>query len=477
MKVIRKYHLFLEAQNNIMQVQAQPEPESKSTYKPKNLVSEICTCMVLINNEFLDNVLDRGLKARYSENSQVFTTDLKNLLMAKNRLHLGIFQDDKCVSDDESAKINSVFNEVKFNIEDDWNTLINARITARNIIDKILPDQKLTEDLIRSIYWIGPNRDKDHNEDIVIELKDGRQFSLFLNKGLSSSKSASFNKFADDLIGNDTEKMYNEDYIKKWDKLTQDWVKIIYENANRNIKLHIEKFIEPNRMDSLGYFEYYELKHRDPRYKTLGEHIKEFDKNILKFSDLMSEIWKHKDSCFLDTDRVYTEWMEKKIFILNSKILEHLLTESLTANSIDDISKLDDGFKMGTGNVKMKLIKTIVEKMGCLERPVFYLGDKGNSFNQIPPRKFFRDHYEDIDTLFDYHVKMVVDDEEEENNDFTIKIRLDLDKKPLINCFVSVRFSGGEMSGKLSAKYHFEPVDNFSQIVSDKMTTMPNEED
>jgi hypothetical protein len=33
------------------------------------------------------------------------------------------------------------------------------------------------------------------------------------------------------------------------------------------------------------------------------------------------------------------------------------------------------------------------------------------------------------------------------------------------------------MSGKLSAKYHFEPVDNFSQIVSDKMTTMPNEED
>jgi len=455
--MITRYEFFLEQLNK--------EPNKK--YSSKNLISEICVSMILLNNEFLDNVLDRGLKARYSENSQVFLTDLKNLLLSKNRLHLGKFVDDRCVIDDETSKINGVFNDVKFDIETDWNDLVDARITARNIIDKLLPDEKLGEQLIKRIYWLGPNKDMDHNEDIVIELKDGRQFSFFLNKSVSSSKTSSFNTFADDLIGSDIEKMYGEAYINKWDKLVQDWVKIMYENANKNIQIHIEKFIEPQRMDSLGYFEYFELKHRDPRFKNLGEHIREFDKNILKFSDLMSEIWKNRDQCFLDSERVYREWMEKKIFILNSKILEHLLTESLTATSMGDIEKLEDGFKLAKGRVKMKLVKSIVEKLGCLERPVFYLGNKGNSFHQVPSRKFFRDNYDDINVKFDYHVKMVVDDKEEEMNDFMIKIRMEIGDKPMIGCDISVRFSGGEMSGKLSAKYSFDPADNFNQIVSE----------
>jgi hypothetical protein len=70
MKWLRNFELFKEAK----------------TYSNKNLITEICVSMVLINNEFLDNILDRGLKARYSENSSIFLTDLKNLLLAKNRL-------------------------------------------------------------------------------------------------------------------------------------------------------------------------------------------------------------------------------------------------------------------------------------------------------------------------------------------------------------------------------------------------------
>jgi hypothetical protein len=466
MRVIRKYDMFLESKG-IMNAQAVEEPKKKS-YKSKNLVQEICVSMILLNPEFLDNILDRGLKARYTENSQVFLTDLKNMILAKNRLYLGKFSDDRCVVDEESSKINSVFGNISFDIEEDWNVLVDSRITARNIIDKLLPDQKLDESLIRRIYWIGPNKDRDHSEDLVIELKDGRQFSFFLNKAMTGSKTSSFNTFADDLIGNDVEKMYGEGYLPKWDKLVQDWVKILYENSNKNIQIHIAKFIEPQRMDSLGYFEYFELKHRDPRFKNLGEHIKEFDKNILKFSDLMSEVWKNRKSCFMDPERIYREWMEKKIFILNSKILEHLLTESLTSNSLQDIEKLQDGFKLAKGRVKMKLVKTVVEKLGCLERPVLYLGNKGNSFHQVPSRKFFRDNYEDLEVKFDYHVKMVVDENEEENNDFVIKMKIGIDGNHLMDCVVSVRFSGGEMSGKLSAKYAFEPVDNFNTIVSEK---------
>jgi hypothetical protein len=475
MKWLRGYERFLEAQNQF-KVQAQNDLE-KAIYKPTNLITEVCVAMILLNNEFLDNLLDRGLKGRYTENSEVFLNDLKNLLMAKNRLQLGKFEGDTCVEDTELSKINGYFDEVNFDIEKDWNKLVDARITARNIMDKILVDDKLTEDLIKKIYWIGPNKDKEHAEDLVIEMNSGGQFSVFVNKGLSTSKSASFNTFADDFIGQGIDNLYNEEYIEKWDKLTQSWVKIVYENANKPIQVHIEKFIDADRIDTLGHFEYFDLKHRDMRFKNIGEHIREFDKNILKFSDLMSEIWKNKESCFLDVERVYNEWMEVKIFLLNSKILEHLMTESLIKNSQDEIKKLDDGFKQAEGNVKMKLIKTFVEKLGCLERPTYYLGKKGGDFHQVPSRKFFREFYDDLTIKFDYHVKLIVNQEDEEKNDFTIKLRLELDNQPLVNCDIDVKFSGGEMSGKLSAKYKFEPVDNFNLLISDKMKGSSNEQD
>jgi hypothetical protein len=475
MKWIKRYELFKEAQEHF-KVQAQNDLE-KTIYKPTNLITEICVAMVLLNNEFLDNLLDRGLKGRYTENSSVFLNDLKNLLMAKNRLVLGKFEGDTCVEDTEQSKINGYFDEVQFDVEQDWTKLIDARITARNIMDKILVDEKLTEDLISKVYWIGPNKDKDHAEDLVIELNSGTQLSIFVNKTLSTSKSSSFNTFADDFIGKSIDNLYNEEYIKKWDRLTQSWVKIVYENANKPIQIHIEKFIEPERIDSLGYFEYFELKHRDMRFKNIGEHIKEFDKNILDFSDLMSEIWKHKENCFLDVDKVTNDWMEVKIFLLNSKILEHLFTDSLINNNQDEITKLDDGFKKADGSVKMKLIKTFVEKLGCLERPTYFLGKKGKDFHQVPSRKFFREYYQDLDIKFDYHVKLIVNQEDEERNDFLIKLRLELDQEPLINCNISVKFSGGEMSGKLSAKYNFEPVDNFNMIISNKMKSSNNEQD
>lgn len=451
MKWIKKYEIFRE---------------SKS-YSNKNVISEVCISMVLLNNEFLDNILDRGLKARYSENSQIFLTDLKNLLLAKNRLHIGKFIDDKCVVDEEISKINGVFEDVQFDIEKDWNILMDARTTARNIIDKLLPDSKLESDMIKDIYWIGPNKDSDHQEDIVVETNDGKQYSFYLNKNLSTQKTASFSLFADDLIGADIDRLYKEEYLSKWDKLTQEWIRLIYENSNKNIQQMIEKFIDPKRIDTIGYFEYFDVRHKDPKFKYLGEFIKDFDKNILKFSDLMNEIWKNRDNCFMDPNRVTKEWMETKIVILNSKILENLLTTSLKSNHTEDIEKLEDGWKLAKGTVKMKLFKTLVEKMGCLERPIYFLGKNGDIFNMVPSREFFRENYDDLNIKFDYHVNFTVN-EDEEKNDFTIKIKLELDEETLIDMFIIVKFSSGEMSGKLSCKYKFIIADNFNYLISKK---------
>jgi len=455
MKWIKNYKIFKESK------------QEGSTYSNKNIVQEICTSMVLINNEFLDNILDRGLKARWSEDSSVFINDLKNMLMANNRLNLGKFEGDKCVVDTEISKINGVFNDLDFSIERDWDKLSNSRTTARNIIDKLVPDEKLSEERIRYIFWLGPNKDKEHSEDIVIELNDGKQYSLFLNKNISNQKTASFNTFADDLIGEDIGKLYNEDYLVHWNKLTQEWVKLIYENANKDIQKHIEKFVESKRIETLGYFEYYDIRHQDPKFKHLGEFIEIFDKNILNFSDLLNEIWKKKDICFMDSERVSKEWSETKIVLLNSKILESLITSSLKTNFPDDMVKLDDNFKLAGGTVKMKLFKAVVEKMGSLERPIYYLGQNGNIFNLIPSRVFFRKYYDDIELKFDYHQYFKIS-EDEDNNDFNIKINLELDGKRLIDMIISVKFSSGEMSGKLSAKYKFDLSDDFNYMIGSK---------
>jgi hypothetical protein len=100
-----------------------------------NYIKMICVSMVLLNNEFLDNLLDRGIKNRYVENSNVFITDLKNLLLAKNRLVIGKFVDDKWMISDNTSLINKIFDNINFNIETDWNVLKDSRNIARNIID------------------------------------------------------------------------------------------------------------------------------------------------------------------------------------------------------------------------------------------------------------------------------------------------------------------------------------------------------
>lgn len=448
MKWVKNYQLFKESK----------------TYSNKNLISEICISMVLLNNDFLSNILDKGLKARYQENSQIFLTDLKNLLIAKNRLQLGIFVGDKCESDNEVSKINGLFDTVQFDIEKDWNVLINSRVTARNIIDKLNPDEKLESDDISKIYWIGPNKSDLHQEDVVIELNDGKQYSFYLNKNLSSQKSSSFNNFAEELIGQNLDKMFKEEYLPKWNKLTQEWISTIYENSSKEIQRHIEKFIDPKRIDAIQYFEYFDIKHNDPKFRHLGEFISDVDKNILKFSELLNEVWKNKEKFFQNSREVHQRWSETKTVILNSKILENLFTNSLKTQFPDDIVKGDDNFKTAGGTVKMKLFKVLVDKLDCLERPVYYLSNNGNNFNLIPSREFFRKNYDDMTLKFDYHVDF--EDLDIDDDDFKINLKLDFDNKNLLNMFISIGFSGGEMSGKLNSKYKFELSDDFNYTIS-----------
>lgn len=447
--------------NRLVENFFQTEEKKIKILSIKDPIGDICVGMVLLNPEFLDNILDRGIKSRYQENSLVFLTDLKNLIISKNRFNIGKLVNGKIVEDEDLSKINSIFESINFNIEKDWNKLINYRNSARSIIDKLIPDEKLDSKNIKNIYW-NINPTKDFSENLILETNDNIQYSLFLNKNLGLSKTSSFNKLADDIVGNELENIWNEDYLPKWNKMIQIWVKTLHKNSNKNIQIHIEKFIQPERMDNLGYFEYFSIQNQDTRYKRLGEYIKEFDKNIIYLSDLMSLIWKNRESCFMDSELVYRTWMRAKITLLNSKILENILTKSIINNTKNSVKKLEDGFKLANGNIKMKFMKTLVEKMGCSERDVYYISGNGDSFYHLPRREFFRKNYNNLDIKFDYHVKMVMNEKKEDENDFIIKIKLEFNGEPLINCNIHVKFSGGEMSEKLTAKYKFEPVSDFN---------------
>jgi hypothetical protein len=475
MKWLSPYNIFLENQTNFLP-QKTLELKAKQNYNPKNLVSELCIGMLLINNNFLDDILDRGLKARYSENSQVFLSDLKLMLINKNRLKLGKFEGDLCVEDEETSRITNLFDSLDFDIERDWNVLIDARIIARNICDKILQDEKLTKEQIKCVYWVGLEENKIYPEDIVIELETFDQLGIVFNKSLTSQKSSSFNLLGDNILGVDLDNLYKGEYQTKWDKLIQMWVKIIFENVNKNYQVHIEKFIEPDRIDSLTYFEFFDLKNKDIRFKNIGEHIKEFDKNILKLHELLNEIWKHRETCFMDSERIYKEWNEKKVFILNSKILEHIFTESLIKNYPNQIKRKSNGFKTTEGDIKMRMMKILVEKLGAFERPLYLFSNKGNTMDYLPSRDLFRKIYDNFDVEFDYHVKMVVEEGEEDSNDFKLKIKVSLDDQKLFDLLITVGFSGGEVSSKLGAKFKFIPVSDFNLVLIDKMNKFRNED-
>jgi hypothetical protein len=324
--------------------------------------------------------------------------------------------------------------------------------------------------MISCIYWLGPNKTEEHQEDIVLELKDGRQFSFYFNKNVTLYKTASYNKFADQMIGDEYEKMYGPSYIGKWNHLVKRWIEIIYTNVNTNYQKHIEKFLDYSKLDLVHYFLYYNIKHSDPRFKNLGEYIRELNDNFLYLSELLASIWKNRDVCFADPEKVYNEWMEEKTITLNSKILEHLLTEGLTKNSTQDI-ELDGEYIIAKGDVKMKIVKTIVEKLGCKERNIFFLGYGGNVFTMVPTRKFWREGYDHFNVKFKYHVEVNKEiNSEERKNDFQIDLIIEMDDQILIKCEVGVGFGRrGEMTDRLSARYKFSMQEDFNQRIYNKM--------
>lgn len=447
MRFIKNYQLFKESLDN----------KKGNDY----IISDLCIAMLLLNPNFLDKLLDRGDKARYTEDSNVFLNDLKNFLFGNNRLNLGRFEDGKCVIDSEVSRINNEYNSTNFDIERDWSKLVNARIIARNIQDTLLGGDKLVPEFIKYIFWIGPNKTKYNREDIVIETTDGIQYPIYINKKVNFNKTSSFNSIAETLLRGYENQVYNG-YIKEWDTLTREWVKIIYENANQNIRLQIEKFIDQDDIESLNLAAIQSLKQKNSNFQFIGEYFKEFDKYILTFAELLNEIYKNASFCFKDPKDVINKWESAKLLILNSNILEHLHTEvinSFLGNT--PVEKLEDGFIKADGKLKKRFIKTIVDMIGSTEKANYFVTT--NSLLRMPERDFFRNNTDNFELEYYFHTELTPD-ENIDNNTFNFSIRMKLNNEKFIDVIMATKMSGGEMSGKLSTKTSIDFSDKINFI-------------
>ena len=411
-----------------------------------NFVHNICVAMVLLNNTFLDDLLDRGMVNRYTKDSKVFLNDLHVLLMKKNRLRVGNLIDGKIV-EDEVSNINKIFNSniEFFDIKTYWNKLISARETARNIIDKIIPDDKLNPDMIEHIYLCSSD---DSSVDFIIKTHIGTIYPIILNKKFNTTKSKSISNIIDNIAPDNKEKLFSDIYLDKWNKIAQEWVRIIYQYSNNKYRMYIEQFINPDRFGSVTYSNFFDIKIRDEKYKILGYNIPELNKHYVNLSDLLSDIYERKEA-FTDYNKAKSEWLDVKKYNLNSSILQDFFENATDLSS--DVEKTPDNLILAKDKVKMNMMKVIVELLGLDEDEYHYFSK--TSYYKVPSRQFYRDNYDKFEIFYDLHNEL---SNSESKSNYSIKFNLNYNREYIMGIIVDIGFSGGEMSGKLSAKYSLD---------------------
>lgn len=414
------------------------------------LIKSICVGMLLINPEFLDNVLDKGIKGRYTNNTNAFISDLKLMVTGKNRLSYGKLENNTLEEVNDIGEVNSIFDKYssEFDIEKNWSMLKLSRDLAKTIQDKLLFGERLTPDMIEKVYWL--NSDSDIN--LSIKTKIDTHFISFKSK--TTSKSKSFNTIIDIILGDIKETIYSTKYSKLWDSLTRGWVKTIYESLLPEYKVLFDDFFDYSRVDSVTYDNFYDLEIQDKNHKRLGKFYPSLGKNYKHLHKLLSDLFK-KQEAFKSHNEFLNKWNEIKKELLYSRILEDIMLVAIERlMSLEE--KGDDSMMVATETLKMRLLKLLVELLGSNSVGVHYI--KRDEVIYIPSKKWFRSNFSNLKLSFDFHTKFSKEDK-------NFKIRLSYKGQRLLSLNMDTNFSGGEMSGNLSTKYNIDFSNEFNQII------------
>ena len=432
--MIEKYELFFEGKQ----------------MSNNNLIKSICVGMLLINPEFLDKILDKGIKGRYINNTTTFISDLKLMVTSKNRLSYGKLENNTIDEITDIAEINSTFDKYSsdFDIEKNWSMLKLSRELARTIQDKLLFGERLTPDMIERVYWI--NEGSDIN--LAIKTKVDIHFISFKSK--TTTKSKSFNTIIDIVLGDIKKTIYSTKYSKLWDSLTRGWVKTMYENLLPEYKVLFDDFFDYSRVDSITYDNFYDIEIQDKNHKRLGKFYPSLGKNYKQLHKLLSDLFKTQEA-FKNYNEFLNKWNEIKKELLYSRILEDVMLVAIE-RLMPLEEKEDDSMIIATETLKMRLLKLLVELLGSDSVGVHYV--KRDEIVYIPSKKWFRSNFDNLKLSFDFHTKFTTEDK-------NFKIRLVYKGKRLLSLNMDTNFSGGEMSGNLSTKYSIDFANDFNQII------------
>jgi hypothetical protein len=243
----------------------------------------------ILNSELLDFTTQPRNKYFFSD--QNFLTLLKhsNMMLAPKI----------------SWKVKNPIDEIKINVEKNWNKLVQIKNKADNIrssydsIDKITfsdDEMKINSDSLSN------QNKKYHSKTYLMQ----NFFGL-----------------------NNSEIYRNEDM---WDLLIRHWMKLVFIHATQDATLLIENFIFDNRVQDLTFDEYKDITVSE-EYKYLGVYVPKYNKNFKKLVDLMKFLSKD-ETAWKDYPQMMEKWHKIKNEILNKQILLPLIKSKYEHDTI-----------------------------------------------------------------------------------------------------------------------------------------------
>jgi len=340
-------------------------------------------------------------------------------------------------------------------MEKDWAKLAKCREIAINISKKILKDEQLTPEIIRYVYFLGPNR--EDKADLVLETGDGKQYPIALNSKFPFSNTHNFNKIYSLLIGKDIN-IFEEPYSDKWNRLVINWVNTIYFNANVDTRLMIDEFMEISRVDSMLYHKFFDIEIRDPKFKNLGKLFKPLDKNYKHLHNLLTDVYKDGNLFTKPTEEIYDKWNSIKKLNLSSGIIEHAMIEGFKKVIDDKLERTTDGYYIANDNIKLRFMRVLVTSTKCTDLDVYFFDSKQMIINKA--KKWYRDNYKKFKVIFKYHTSI-----DDENSGNIIEAKYLFGEKELLSMIIETNFGTNEMGGKLKSKVRLSLASDFNYMI------------
>jgi hypothetical protein len=417
--------------------------EVKNTKNPnQEFIKNLIIPIFILDDNITKKLFEGGKQVKYNYNNGVFLNEIKNYIFTSKKLKLGIKQKDRVVEENNPGKINEFFEETikQFDISKNWSYLTKSKNISENIKSNLSED-KLNSHRIKNIYFLGPNKTQDDDIDFAIELQNGSEFFISINRNPDKKRVKSLNNLFDLLVGGNTQKIFSSKYKDSWDKLSREWFQLIYDNTHQEYKDFIKNFINPDMSFSLTWTSYLKLDIQKKENKILGKYFPLLNKNFKKLSVLLSYLYK-RPKAFENYSELKNNWNFIKDHILFNEIIEDYLISSVREIKDKKIQKNSDGFYRAEGLLKDRFIRLLIYTIDL--KSISKYDFSSSDFKFIPSKESVRNNYNNIDILFNFHKSKKIDDKQ-------INIRFLLKERPIFDIDIEIIFTGGEMGKKLGA--------------------------